>query len=337
MIALTLGRDRRRIVGGRLVGTPIRRRSSPDRSSSTRAWSRRAGCSWRCPGEHVDGHEFVAAARRARSGRRDRHPCGRRARHRGARRVRRDRRPGRRGGAPAAARTVIGVTGSSGKTSTKDMLAPVLLAQPGRRSRRPARSTTNSATPTPCCAPTQTPRILVLETSARGSGHIRYLTGIAPPRIGVVLNVGSAHLGEFGSREAIAEAKGELVEALPAAADGGVAVLNADDPLVLGDGRAHRVPGWSPFGSRRPPTCGPTTSTSTSSGRASFTAARRRGVSRGRAALRRRAPRRQRARRRWRSPSNAGWTLAAVARPLARRRRPPGGGWSSPSAPTASS
>ena len=77
-------------------------------------------------------------------------------------------------------------------------------------------------------------RFLVLETSARGIGHIRTLTRIAPPRIGVVLNVGSAHLGEFGSREAIATAKAELVEALPAATDGGVAVLNADDPLVAG-------------------------------------------------------------------------------------------------------
>jgi UDP-N-acetylmuramoyl-tripeptide--D-alanyl-D-alanine ligase len=70
---------------------------------------------------------------------------------------------------------------------------------------------------------------LVLEYSARNVGHIAYLTGIARPRIGVVLNVGSAHLGEFGSREAIAEAKGELIESLP---DDGVAVLNADDPLV---------------------------------------------------------------------------------------------------------
>ncbi len=75
-------------------------------------------------------------------------------------------------------------------------------------------------------------RFLVLELSARGRGHIAALTRIAPPRIGVVLNVGTAHLGEFGSVEAIAEAKGELVEALPAAADGGIAVLNADDPRV---------------------------------------------------------------------------------------------------------
>jgi UDP-N-acetylmuramoyl-tripeptide--D-alanyl-D-alanine ligase len=76
-------------------------------------------------------------------------------------------------------------------------------------------------------------RYLVLEYSARGRGHIAALCRIAAPRIATVLNVGSAHLGEFGSRPAIAVSKQELVEALPAAADGGVAVLNADDPLVL--------------------------------------------------------------------------------------------------------
>ena len=57
--------------------------------------------------------------------------------------------------------------------------------------------------------------------SARGRGHIAWLTRVARPRIGVVLNVGTAHLGEFGCREAIARAKGELVEALPAAATAG--------------------------------------------------------------------------------------------------------------------
>ena len=71
----------------------------------------------------------------------------------------------------------------------------------------------------------------MLEVSARGIGHIAHLTRVAPPDIGVVLNVGSAHLGEFGDRAAIAQAKGELVEALTA---DGVAVLNADDPLVEG-------------------------------------------------------------------------------------------------------
>jgi UDP-N-acetylmuramoyl-tripeptide--D-alanyl-D-alanine ligase len=72
-------------------------------------------------------------------------------------------------------------------------------------------------------------RYLALEYSARGVGHIAYLTTIARPDVAVVLNVGSAHLGEFGSRELIAQAKGELVEALRPE---GVAVLNGDDPLV---------------------------------------------------------------------------------------------------------
>jgi UDP-N-acetylmuramoyl-tripeptide--D-alanyl-D-alanine ligase len=72
-------------------------------------------------------------------------------------------------------------------------------------------------------------RFLVLEMGARGIGHIRYLTGPTPPKVGLVLNVGTAHIGEFGGREQIAEAKGELVESLP---EDGTAVLNADDPLV---------------------------------------------------------------------------------------------------------
>jgi len=70
---------------------------------------------------------------------------------------------------------------------------------------------------------------LVLEMGARGIGHIAYLCDIAPPRVGVVLNVGQAHVGEFGGQAAIAQAKGELVESLPA---DGWAVLNIDDPLV---------------------------------------------------------------------------------------------------------
>lgn len=64
---------------------------------------------------------------------------------------------------------------------------------------------------------------------ARGAGHIAYLTTIAPPQVGVVLNVGHAHVGEFGSVDHVAVAKSELVAALPA---DGVAVLNADDHRV---------------------------------------------------------------------------------------------------------
>jgi UDP-N-acetylmuramoyl-tripeptide--D-alanyl-D-alanine ligase len=128
--------------------------------------------------------------------------------------------------------TVIGVTGSSGKTSTKDMLAQV-LSTAGRTVAPPGSFNNELGHPYTVLRADESTRFLVLETSARGIGHIRHLTEIAPPRIGVELNVGSAHLGEFGSREAIAQAKGELVEALPDADSGGVAVLNADDPMVM--------------------------------------------------------------------------------------------------------
>src|SRR6476646_5841331 len=127
--------------------------------------------------------------------------------------------------------TVIGITGSSGKTSTKDLVA-ALLERIGPTIAPPGSFNNELGHPYTVLRADTSTRFLVLETSARGIGHIRALTRIAPPRIGVVLNVGSAHLGEFGSREAIATAKGELVEALPAATDGGVAILNGDDPLV---------------------------------------------------------------------------------------------------------
>jgi len=123
---------------------------------------------------------------------------------------------------------VIGITGSSGKTSTKDLLGGVLeLVGP---TIAPMGSLNSEVgVPLTVCRVTEDTRHLVVEMGARGIGHIRYLTTMAPPRIGVVLNVGTAHVGEFGSREAIAVAKAELVEALPKE---GLAVLNADDPAV---------------------------------------------------------------------------------------------------------
>ena len=90
-------------------------------------------------------------------------------------------------------------------------------------------------------------RYLVLEMSARGIGHIAYLTGIAPPRIGAVLNVGRAHAGEFGSVDAVAKAKGELVEALPAGRRGGA---QRRRPQRRRDGRPHPGPGGD---HQRPP------------------------------------------------------------------------------------
>ncbi|MFD7556418.1 UDP-N-acetylmuramoyl-tripeptide--D-alanyl-D-alanine ligase [Streptomyces sp. NPDC059835] len=124
--------------------------------------------------------------------------------------------------------TVIGLTGSAGKTSTKDLIAQV-LPELG-----PTIATLRSfngeiGMPLAISHADATARYLVLEMGARGIGHITHLTTIAPPAVGLVLNVGTAHVGEFGGRDAIAQAKGELVEALPA---DGLAVLNADDPMV---------------------------------------------------------------------------------------------------------
>ncbi|MEZ5154171.1 UDP-N-acetylmuramoyl-tripeptide--D-alanyl-D-alanine ligase [Rhodococcus zopfii] len=128
--------------------------------------------------------------------------------------------------------TVVGVTGSAGKTSTKDLLAAV-LAPLGAVVAPPGSFNNELGHPWTALRATRDTRYLVLEMSARGPGHIAALAAVAPPRIGAVLNVGTAHLGEFGSQEVIAKTKGELVESLPSAADGGVAILNADDPLVV--------------------------------------------------------------------------------------------------------
>ncbi len=126
---------------------------------------------------------------------------------------------------------VVALTGSSGKTSTKDLLAQ-LLGRLGPTVWPEGSQNNEIGLPLTALRADETTRHLVLEMGARGIGHIRYLTELTPPRIGVVLNVGTAHIGEFGGREQIAQAKGELVENLPSAEEGGVAVLNADDPFV---------------------------------------------------------------------------------------------------------
>lgn len=125
---------------------------------------------------------------------------------------------------------VVAVTGSSGKTSTKDLLWSVLRRH-GETVANVGSLNSEVGVPLTVCRITATTAYLVLEMGTRGPGHIRYLTRIAPPQIGVVLNVGTAHIGQFGSREAIGRAKAELVSALP---ETGLAILNADDPIVWG-------------------------------------------------------------------------------------------------------
>lgn len=124
---------------------------------------------------------------------------------------------------------VLAVTGSAGKTGTKDLLGELL--SPVGPTVAPAGSHNNElGLPLTVLELDEDTRFLVLEMGARGIGHIAHLTAIARPDISLVLNVGSAHLGEFGSVEAIARAKGEIIEAL---APDGRAVLNAGDPRVL--------------------------------------------------------------------------------------------------------
>jgi len=124
--------------------------------------------------------------------------------------------------------TVVGITGSSGKTSTKDLVAQLL--QPLGPTVAPPGSYNNElGHPYTVLLATAQTRYLVLEYSSRGLGDIAALCRVAQPDIAVELNVGTAHIGEFGSTEAIARAKAELVECLRPDA---VAVLNADDPWV---------------------------------------------------------------------------------------------------------
>ncbi len=124
--------------------------------------------------------------------------------------------------------TIAGITGSSGKTSTKDLTAQ-LVERLGPTVAPEGSYNNEFGFPLTVLRAGEDTRYMVLELAARGAGHIASLCEMAPPRIGAVLNVGHAHTGEFGGIEQVARAKGELPEALPA---DGVAVLNADDPRV---------------------------------------------------------------------------------------------------------
>ena len=163
--------------------------------------------------------------------------------------------------------TVIGLTGSSGKTTTKDLIAQ--LAGALGPTVAPAGSFNNElGHPYTVLQADEKTRFLVLEMGARGPGHLRYLAGIAPPRIGVVLNVGVAHIGEFGSVDGIAAAKGELVEAV---ARGRAGRAQRRRPGGSGDGRAHPGPRDRSSARRPTRTYGRVDVTVDERGRASYT------------------------------------------------------------------
>jgi len=125
---------------------------------------------------------------------------------------------------------VAGITGSTGKTSTKDLLASVAGVK--FRTVAAERSHNNElGVPLTLLQTSEDTEVLVCELGARGPGQIRDLCTYVRPQIGVVTNVGVTHYEQFGSVDAIVAAKSELVAALP---EGGVAVLNADDPAVAG-------------------------------------------------------------------------------------------------------
>lgn len=123
---------------------------------------------------------------------------------------------------------VIGVTGSNGKTSTKDMIASV-LGERYKVQKTEGNLNNHIGVPLTLLRLREDTKYAVVEMGMSSLGEIRLLADIAQPQIGVITNIGEAHLEKLGSRENIAEAKMELVEALP---PDGLAVLNGDEPLL---------------------------------------------------------------------------------------------------------
>lgn len=124
--------------------------------------------------------------------------------------------------------TVIGVTGSNGKTSTKDLVASVLSKQ-FRVQKTKGNLNNHIGLPLMVLSLQEETEIAVLEMGMSGLGEIRQLAGIAAPKIGIITNIGEAHIEYLGTREHIAEAKFELIESLP---QDGTAFLFGDEPLL---------------------------------------------------------------------------------------------------------
>ena len=227
MIPLTLA-EIASIVGGSIAGDPTVIVTGPAVLDSRK--SEAGGLLVAFAGEHVDGHDFAAQAREE-----------------GAVAV-----LGSRAtalptvvvddaeialqtlathvvGLLRSSLSVVGITGSQGKTSTKDLLTAV-MASVGPTIGTLGNLNNELGAPVTMLRATAETRYLVLEMGARHVGDLARLTGIVAPDVAVVLNVGKAHLGEFGSRDRIGQAKSELVQGLR---PGGTAVLNADDPRVL--------------------------------------------------------------------------------------------------------
>ncbi|AOZ51289.1 UDP-N-acetylmuramoyl-tripeptide--D-alanyl-D-alanine ligase [Chromobacterium vaccinii] len=136
----------------------------------------------------------------------------------------------------------IGVTGSNGKTTVKEMLAAILRAHAGDDAVLATAGNFNNDIGLPLTLLQLKPqhRYAVIEMGMNHHGELRYLTGLTRPRVALVNNAMRAHFGHFGSTEDVARAKAEIFEGL---ADGGVAVVNADDanlPLFRAAAGGHR-------------------------------------------------------------------------------------------------
>jgi UDP-N-acetylmuramoyl-tripeptide--D-alanyl-D-alanine ligase len=125
---------------------------------------------------------------------------------------------------------VIGITGSVGKSTTKEVAAKV-LEQRYRTLKNPGNLNNEIGLPLTLLQLNDQHQRAVLEMGFYMPGEIRFLCEIAEPRVGIITNIGTVHAERAGSQEAIARGKAELVESLPAAPEG-VAILNYDDPLV---------------------------------------------------------------------------------------------------------
>ncbi len=240
------------LLGGRLEAPPDARVELRDLVSDSQQVSP-GGAFIALPGERMDGHAFVAdAARRgarlaivsagfvageevppalirvADTAAALRQACSRRLAELGC--------------------TVVGITGSVGKTTAKEMCALALGGRP--TSRTPGNLNTWTQIPLHVLGLEPPVERLVVEMAMTARGEIADLAAFTHPQVGALLNIGPAHIGRLGSLEAIADAKAELLDALP---ERGAAILNADDPRVVGVAARSRAPvRWFGMGGTAP-------------------------------------------------------------------------------------